>query len=374
MLRYRSIKLSAVPTAGVNRSVASSKNASKTTSPRHVIRSFSTAPTKVPVELVKELRERTLAGYSDCKNALIAENLDIEKAIQWLRKKGALKAAAKAGRVAAEGLVGIGVNSARSNSAIIEVNSETDFVSRGDTFSNLTRSIVESILQHNKPIFTQATLNQKLDVESIKNLTVVNGQSVLASITDAVGKLQENIQLRRASVLAVQEGKGVVGAYIHREQGATANGISLGHMGALVALECNIADQKTADEVISLANKLAMHIVGYNPKFVTKEQITKEVLKQLEEEFLKKQELDLHVDPNSRPKFNPNKASDEITLYEQEYTLNTNKKVHHIINEFSKKIGQPVRVSDFIKFQTGEGIEKKEEDFASEVQKIVQGQ
>jgi len=368
------MQLSVAPTVAPNRCIVAPKNISKTSGPRHVIRSYSTAPTKVPVELVKELRERTLAGYSDCKNALIAENLDLEKAIQWLRKKGALKAAAKAGRVAAEGLVGIAVNNTRSNSSIIEVNSETDFVSRGDTFSNLTRSIVESILKHNQPTFTQTTLNKKLDVEAVKNLTVVNGQTVLASITDAVGKLQENIQLRRASMLAVQEGKGVIGTYIHREQGTTANGISLGHMGALVALECNIADQKIADEVTSLANKLAMHIVGYNPKFVTKDQITKDVLKQLEEEFLKKQELDVHGDQNSRPKFNPNKASDEITLYEQEYTLNTNKKVHQIISELSKKLGQPVRVSDFIKFQTGEGIEKKEEDFASEVQKIVQGQ
>lgn len=357
-----------------NHRVTVQKNPSKPSVVRTAIRSYTTAPTKVPVELVKELRERTLAGYADCKNALVAENLDIEKAIQWLRKKGALKAAAKAGRVAAEGLVGVAVNPSRNNSAIIEVNSETDFVSRGDTFSNLTRSIVESILKNQQHSFTQPTLNKKLDVEAIKNLTLVNGQTVLSSITDAVGKLQENIQLRRASTLAIQEGKGVVGSYIHREQGTTANGVSLGHMGALVALEANIADQKTADELISFANKLAMHIVGYNPKFVTKDQITKEVVKQLEEEFLKKQELDLHSDQNNRPKFNANKAGDEITLYEQEYTLNTNKKVHQIITEFSKKLGQPVRVSDFIKFQTGEGIEKKEDDFAAEVQKMAQGQ
>eukprot|EP01117_Protostelium_nocturnum_P006244 TRINITY_DN2254_c0_g1_i2.p1 TRINITY_DN2254_c0_g1~~TRINITY_DN2254_c0_g1_i2.p1 ORF type:complete len:369 (+),score=166.99 TRINITY_DN2254_c0_g1_i2:99-1205(+) len=326
-------------------------------------RSYSTE-VKVPIESIKQLRQRTLAGYSDCKAALVAEQNDLEKAVEWLKKKGSLKAAKKADRVAADGILGLITNKERTKGVITELNCETDFVSRGERFSKLSSEITEAALLLNEEGKQVGTPNNTLD-----QLTQYNSSSfsVADSITDVITKLGENVKLRRSFSLSTDPQKGVIGSYVHRVQEFNSPA-KLGKIASLIAVEFE-GDQKHRENVIQLSNKLATHVVGFNPQFLHSKDITEKDFSAFEAAFNKEQQ-DKLADKNK--KFNKQRVIEDVVLLEQEFSLFGSKKVKDVLAEESKKLGGNISITSFIKVTCGEGIEKKEEDFAKEVEKMIQ--
>ncbi len=198
---------------------------------------------EITAALVKDLRDKTGAGMMDCKRALSETAGDVEGAVDWLRKKGLAAAAKKAGRVAAEGLVAVAV--AGTVGAVVEVNAETDFVSRNDAFQGFVRAVAELARDKGE------------DVEALKALTLASGRSVGDELTHMIATVGENMALRRAKRFAVKSG--VVASYVH-----SAVGLNLGRIGVLVALE----SQGSAERVAALGKQLAMHVAAANPQYL----------------------------------------------------------------------------------------------------------
>ena len=297
----------------------------------------------ITAALVKDLREQTGAGMMDCKQALTENNGDITAAIDWLRKKGLSKAAKKAGRVAAEGLVGIALAGAKG--AMVEVNSETDFVARNDQFQGLVKMIA------------QVALEAGSDVEKIK-AAKVGAATVETAISDAIATIGENMTLRRAVSLSVD--KGVVAAYAH---GAVAEG--LGKIGVLVAL--NSAGK--TDELSALGRQIAMHIAATNPLALDPAGLDSEIVRR---------EKDVLAD-KYRQQGKPDNVIEkivesglktyykEVTLLEQAFIHDNAKTVAQAVKDAEGKVGAPIKVAGFVRYALGEGIEKQESDFAAEV-------
>ena len=297
----------------------------------------------ITAALVKDLREQTGAGMMDCKQALTENNGDITAAIDWLRKKGLSKAAKKAGRVAAEGLVGIALAGAKG--AMVEVNSETDFVARNDQFQGLVKMIA------------QVALEAGSDVEKIK-AAKVGAATVETAISDAIATIGENMTLRRAVSLSVD--KGVVAAYAH---GAVAEG--LGKIGVLVAL--NSAGK--TDELSALGRQIAMHIAATNPLALDPAGLDSEIVRR-EKDVLADKYRQQGKPENMIEKIVESGLKTyykEVCLLEQAFIHDTAKSVGQAVKEAEGKVGAPVKLTGFVRYALGEGIEKAESDFAAEV-------
>src|ERR1700704_2963507 len=298
----------------------------------------------VTAQMVKELRDKTGAGMMDCKAALGEAGGDMEAAVDWLRKKGLSKAAKKAGRVAAEGL--IGVFTAPAKGSIVEVNSETDFVARNDHFQGLVKMIAD------------VALHVGGDVEKI--LAAKAGSMTIAeAIASAIATIGENMTLRRAAVLSV--GQGVVATYVHNQISE-----GLGKIGVLVALESSGNTQ----ELAIVGRQVAMHIASANPVAIDASGVDPAVVKR---------EKDILADKfrqQGKPEAMIEKITEsglktffkEQTLLEQPFIFDDKKSVAQALKEAEGKVGGPSKVTRFAPFALGEGIEKPQgPDFASEV-------
>ena len=299
---------------------------------------------------VKSLRDKTGAGMMDCKKALTESNGDFEEAIVWLRKKGLSKAAKKSGRAAAEGLVSVIVDG--SKAAIVELNAETDFVSRNEQFQDLAKKITEVVLSASND-----------DVEKIKNEKFPGSEkSVADEITSHIAVIGENMNLRRVGELNVE--KGVVVPYIHN---SIADG--LGKIGVLVALESDGDTEKLSD----IGKKVAMHIAAARPEVLNVEDVNAEMVER-ERSIFKEQArasgkpdniIDKMVEGRIR------KYYSEVVLNEQMFVMDDKKKVSEFLKSSSNEIGSPITLKSFIRFELGEGIEVEEGDsFAEEVAKM----
>jgi elongation factor Ts len=297
----------------------------------------------ITAAMVKELRESTGAGMMDCKSALTETAGDMEAAQDWLRKKGLSKAAKKAGRVAAEGL--IGVLTAGTKGVAVEVNSETDFVARNEQFQGLVKMIA------------QVALKAGADVEKI-NAAPVGHLTVERAIQDAIATIGENMSLRRAALLEV--GQGVVSSYVHN---AVIDGA--GKMGVMVALE---STGKT-DELASLGRQLAMHVAATNPQALDPSGLDPAIVKREKDVLADKYRqqgkpenvIEKIVESGLKTYYK------EVCLLEQAFIHDSGKSVAQAVKEAEGKVGGPVKIAGFVRYALGEGIEKQESDFAAEV-------
>jgi elongation factor Ts len=300
---------------------------------------------EVSASRVKELREKTGAGMMDCKRALDEAGGDLEQAVDWLRKKGLSAAAKKAGRVAAEGLIAVAVRG--KSGAIVEVNSETDFVARNETFQKFAAGVAK------------IALDAGGDLEKILAAKFPGtGRSVQEELTHMIATIGENMSLRRAAVLSV--GEGVVASYVHN---AAAPG--LGRIGVLVAVESKGALGKLE----SLARNLAMHVAAANPVAVAPADVDPALMAR-EREILavqarasgKPEEIVAKMVEGRLRKF-----YEDSVLLEQVYVIDGESKVTQAIEAAAVDSGAPVKVTGFVRLALGEGIERKQQDFAAEV-------
>jgi elongation factor Ts len=293
---------------------------------------------------VKELRERTGAGMMDCKKALAETNGEMEAAIDWLRAKGLAAAAKKAGRTAAEGLVGVAVEGARG--AVVEVNSETDFVAKNEIFQDFVRNVAKLALQHGT------------DVEALGAAQYPEGGSVQEKLTDNIAKIGENQSLRRAAVLEVNEG--AVVSYVHNQ---VAPG--LGKIGVLVALE----SAAPADTLNTLGKQIAMHVAAAHPLALTADELDNALVEreraiamEKAKESGKPQNIIEKMVEGGLAKFRKENA-----LSSQLFVMDNKTPVAEVVASAAKEAGTGIELIGFVRFQLGEGIEKQQSDFAAEV-------
>jgi len=300
---------------------------------------------EITAALVKELRDKTGAGMMDCKRALAENNGEIEASVDWLRTKGLAAAAKKAGRVAAEGL--IGVATAEKAGAVVEVNSETDFVARNELFQTFVRSVAALAVAADR------------DVEALKTASFAgNDKTVEAELTDLIGRVGENMVLRRVKRLAV--GQGHVASYVH-------NTVSpgLGKIGVLVALESAASEAVLAP----LGRQLAMHVAAANPFYLDTGSVPagdldreREVLRQQALESGKAEAIvDRMVEGRLR------KFYEESVLLDQVYVIDGESRVGKVVEAAAKEAGTPITIAAFVRFALGEGIDRPTTDFAAEV-------
>jgi elongation factor Ts len=304
---------------------------------------------EITASLVKDLREKTGAGMMDCKNALAATEGDIEAALDWLRKKGLSAAAKKSGRVAAEGSVGVA--HASREGAVVEINAETDFVARNEQFQEFVRTVAK------------LALTSSADMESLKQMPYPSGRSVAEELTHLIATIGENMTLRRAAKLSVNEG--IVATYIHN-----ALTPDLGRIGVLVALE-STGDQ---EKLNALGRRIAMHVAAAKPDALTIADVDPAALER-ERAILVDQAkasgkpeaiIGKMVDGRLR------KYYEEVVLLEQIYVVDGESKVSKVVEDAAKEIGAPVALTGYVRFALGEGIDKgPADDFAAEVAKMA---
>ncbi|MEQ1901905.1 MAG: translation elongation factor Ts [Devosia sp.] len=299
----------------------------------------------VTAQQVKELRDATGVGMMDCKKALAETNGDMDAAVDWLRTRGLAKAAKKAGRVAAEGLVGIALDGNRAS--IVEVNSETDFVARNEQFQSIVGNIAK------------LAGDAAGSVEKLSEMPYPgSGRSVSAELTDAIAKIGENMNLRRAAVVAVKDG--VVGSYVHNTVKP-----GMGKLGVLVGLE------STGDKAVlaALGRQIAMHIANTNPLSVSPEDIDPAVVAK-EREIFTEQAKESGKPAEVIAKMvegRVRKFYEESTLLAQVFVIDGESKVGDVVKKAEKDAGAPIKVTGFVRYALGEGIEKEATDFAAEV-------
>ena len=299
----------------------------------------------VTANQVKELREATGVGMMDCKKALEETGGDMNAAIDWLRTRGLAKAAKKAGRVAAEGLVGISIDGNRAS--IVEVNSETDFVARNDQFQGIVGSVAK------------LALDAKGSIEKLAEMPFPGtGRSVAAELTDAIAKIGENMNLRRSSVIEVKDG--VIGSYVHNTVKP-----GMGKLGVIVGIE------STGDKAVlaGLGKQLAMHIANTNPLSVSPDDIDPAIVAKEREIFAEQaKESGKPADVIAKMvEGRVRKFYEESTLLAQTFVIDGESKVKDIVAKAEKEAGAPIKVTKFVRYALGEGIEKAETDFAAEV-------
>jgi elongation factor Ts len=298
---------------------------------------------EVSAAQVKTLREKTGAGMMDCKKALAETKGDLEAAQDWLRKQGLASAAKKAGRIAADGL--IAVSAGDRAAAVVEVNAETDFVARNPEFQAFVRKVAD---------VARASGG---DVEAIK-AAKVDGRTVADELTRLVATIGENLSIRRAAALSVANG--VVGSYVH-----AASSPGLGKIGVLVGLE---STGKT-DDLAPVAKQIAMHIAAANPQWATVDAVDKSALER-ERAILADQAKASGKAENVIAKMvegRLRKFYEETVLTEQVFVVDNESKIRKVLEDAGKKAGAPVAVKGFVRFALGEGVERKETDFAAEV-------
>lgn len=301
----------------------------------------------ITAAMVKELRETTGAGMLDCKKALVEANGDMEQAVDWLRKKGLASAAKKSSRVAAEGLVAVAVDG--NKGAAVEVNSETDFVAKNEIFQEYVEDAAKVALHCNG------------DVEAMKAFVCpkcADSKTFGERLTDMIAKIGENMNLRRAKVISVNNG--VVCSYVHN---AVRNG--LGKIGVLVALE-STADKAKLEE---LGKHIAMHIAATAPIALNIAGVAPEAVEHEKSIFAEQAKasgkpaniIEKMVEGRIR------KFYEEVVLEEQAFIMDPDKKIKDIVADAAKECGSDIKLTDFVFFKLGDGLQKKEEDFAAEV-------
>ncbi len=300
---------------------------------------------QISASMVKDLRERTGAGMMDCKKALNESGGDLDAAVDWLRKKGLAAAAKKAGRVAAEGLVAVATEGTKG--AAIELNAETDFVARNETFQGLVETLAGLVLVEGD------------DVEALKGKPYPGTERTVAEeLTHQVATIGENMNLRRAAVLEV--GSGVVASYVHNVVRP-----GLGRIGVLVALE----SQADAGKLADLGRSIAMHVAAASPRFLDRGAVDTSDLER-ERAILTEQARDSGKPENIIEKMvegRMRKFYEEVCLLEQTYVMDNESKVQSVVDAAARDLGTPVALTGFVRFHLGEGIEKEEKDFAAEV-------
>jgi elongation factor Ts len=298
---------------------------------------------------VKELREATGAGMMDCKAALAATDGNFEAAVDWLRAKGISKADKKAGRTAAEGLVGVAGSG--SSAVVVEVNSETDFVARNEQFQDIVRNVAKVALEVGGE--TDAVANAPYPG---------SGKSVAETIKDAVGTIGENMSFRRSAGLKV--GSGAVATYIHN---AVADG--LGKLGVLVAIETT----GDAEKARAFARQVAMHVAAISPLALTAEEVDPAAVAR-EKAIFTEQARESGKPDNVIEKMiegRMRKFYEEVVLLKQSFVINPDLTVEKALKEAEKDIGAPAQITGFVRFALGEGIERETSDFAAEVAAAV---
>lgn len=298
---------------------------------------------------IKNLREKTGAGMMDCKKALIESNGDFEEAVDWLRKKGLSAAAKKSGRTAAEGLVGLAVASDQS-AALVELNAETDFVSRNDKFQNLVTDVAKLALE------------SVSDVEKLKNATHPSGLTVQEEIVNHVAIIGENMNLRRTCALGVSDG--VVATYLHN---AVSPG--LGKIGVLVALDSKGDKAK----LMELGKRIAMHIAASRPICLNISDVDPALVER-EKAIFTEQSKAAGKPDNVIEKMvegRINKFYTEAVLLEQIFVFDNKTKIKDAVSQAEQEVGAPIKIIGFERYELGEGIEQEATDFAAEVAKMA---
>ncbi len=298
----------------------------------------------VTAQMVKELREMTGAGMMDCKKVLVETDGDIDKAVELLREKGLAKAAKKAGRVAAEGLVRVAFSEDNKVASVVEVNSETDFVAKNEEFVEFVETLATMALTANSD-----------DIEDFKALPYEGEGTVADALNNKIAKIGENMNVRRFHKMAAP---GVVySGYIH----------GAGKIGVVVGIET----EATADEIAVCAKDVAMQVASMNPKFVDETQVD-QVWLESEKEIAKQLLLNEGKPEAMLEKIIPGKVKailKEVCLVDQKFVKNSDMTVAQYVDSVAKEIGKPMKVVDMVRYEVGEGIEKAEENFAEEVAK-----
>ena len=300
---------------------------------------------EITASMVKDLREKTGAGMMDCKSALNESGGDMEAAVDWLRTKGLAKAAKKAGRVAAEGLIGVVANG--NAGAVVEVNSETDFVARNEQFQKMVADIASVALATEGDFDKLVEANYPGASKSVKDY-----------VTEMVGTIGENMNVRRSGYISVSEG--AVAAYVHNQVVP-----GLGKIGVLVGLESSGDKTKLAE----LGRQIAMHIAATNPLATRKEELDQAVVDR------ERNVLIAEAKESGRPdniiekmvEGRIRKFYEEVVLLSQAFVVNPDDTVEKAVKAAEADVGAPITVVGFVRFALGEGIEKEESDFAAEV-------
>ena len=300
--------------------------------------------------MVKDLREKTGAGMMDCKAALNETQGDMEAAVDWLRKKGLSKAAKKAGNVAAEGLVGVAANGGAG--AIVEVNSQTDFVARNEEFQAMVGKIAG------------LALGAGGDVAKLGGMAFGGGNTVTGQVSALSGKIGEKMELRRTA--ALHASSGIVASYVHNQAAP-----GLGKIGVLVALKSS----GNAEKLAALGRQIAMHIAAANPVALTSADVDPALIEREKAIFAdqsrasgKPENIIVKMVEGRLRKF-----FEEVVLLEQNYIMDPDKKVAAVVKEAEKDVGAPVSLEGFVRYGLGEGIQKVESDFAAEVAAAAKG-
>lgn len=295
----------------------------------------------ITAAMVSELRKKTGAGMMDCKKALTETAGNIEEAVDFLRKKGLSAAAKKSGRVAAEGMVVAA--SEGTVGALVEVNAETDFVAKNDAFKAFASSICQVALE-----------NTAADVEALKSLDYPEtGRSVGEELTHQIATIGENMDIRRFA--RIDAGQGVVTSYVH----------GAGKIGVLIELQTASTDAKVAE----LGKQIAMHVAAAAPQYLLRDEVPSEVVDR-EKEIMRVKALDSGKPENIVEKIivgQINKYFGEVCLLEQAFVIDPDQKVGKIVENVAKELGTEIKLNSYVRYQLGEGIEKKEDDFAAEV-------
>jgi elongation factor Ts len=303
----------------------------------------------ITAEMVKDLREKTGAGMMDCKTALSESGGDVEVAVDWLRKKGISKAAKKAGRVAAEGLIAVAV--AGHTGALVEVNSETDFVARNESFKAFSKEAASLALE------------TAHDVDRLMSARMAAGATVQETLTELIAKIGENMSVRRATALSVSPG--VVVSYVHN-----AVAPELGKIGVLVALQ----SEGSAEKLQALGKQIAMHVAAASPLALNESQLPadvvareREVQRELARQSGKPENvIDKMIEGRMR------KFYEESVLLSQVFVIDGETQVAKVVERVAKEIGAPIEVTGFARFAVGEGVDRPQGgDFADEVKAMA---
>ncbi|MGB8818509.1 MAG: translation elongation factor Ts [Rhizobiaceae bacterium] len=306
----------------------------------------------ITAAMVKELREISGAGMMDCKNALTENDGNMDASVDWLRAKGITKAEKKSGRTAAEGLIGIASSSHKA--VVVEVNSETDFVARNDAFQDIVRNVAN------------VALTTDGSTDAVANAAYSGSTKTVAdTIKDAVGTIGENMSFRRSAMLSVKDG--VVATYVHN---AVVNDV-LGKMGVLVAIETAGGH----DEARKFARQVAMHVAATNPLALTAEEVDSAAVEReraiFTEQARESGKPDAIIEKMVEGRIR--KFYEEVVLLKQAFVLNPDMTVEAALKDAEKTIGAPAKITGFVRFALGEGIEKEESDFAAEVAAAAKG-
>jgi len=303
----------------------------------------------ISASLVKDLREKTGAGMMDCKKALVETSGDFEAAVDWLKVKGLAAAAKKAARVASEGLTALKIEA--TNAAVIEINSETDFVSRNELFQSLASKVAQKAINC-------------LSLEQLKSTVVETGKTVDDLIIENVATIGENLTLRRMQTLKVSDG--VIASYVHN---AVVGG--MGKISVLVALESTGNKEK----LMEIGKQIAMHIAAAKPQCLNKESVDQNLVQREKDIFTEQSRasgkpdniIEKMIDGRIR------KFLEEIVLLDQVFVIDGKSKISEVVENTAKELGVPVVLTNYARFELGEGVEKEEKNFADEVAAVVKG-